>query len=666
MRSAYKESVARVRAMTTFWERLLYQAALLVTAVTAWRVLRSPSTMTFFAFELGAALSAGLFLHLRHDAPRLHDEKPMRIRRRPTNGDPHQFAGTDPASRRGAPERKSLEPDGSSPLSPRYGRAFFGLSGVFFVVVAVAVLDLSRSIYTASLQFYALLGIAAGVLALNVYTNRGDRSASLLVQIVILGALLKFYFFYLNPYVYTSDNVLHFNGLRDLATQSYIPASLGHYYFFPGFVTFAYEGVRVTGAPLELFGAFGFISQMAIIPIIYLIGRRIASPKVGLLASMFILFAIYTFEYVHAGPTHYGITFVFLAMYAAIRIESDSGRTWFVVFWLSAMAAMLSHPINALILALVLAVRALRHRTGDLASVPTRASSIGSGLAYVVTYISYLAFVAYTAFDLFVRTFVVVDYAPPLASTPSVTLERSALFVLQSALAPIGIAIPVLLAGYSVPARLGMQKSEHGFLTILGAIFLLIPGFEILGENFKLQSSRMLIYLAIPLVFLAAHGLVIMSRGEAPARRSATLVLALFVALGFVASSSYLAQNDSRVVYTDVPFVPTHLSESAASSRRFMDLIPMGSAVYLDLGTGRYFENSGRARDALVGRNTLDLVFFQEMGGSGFVVLNDEYLAYGTPSTGSFYVIPRILERLQDQSAVQLYDSGTVRILYVP
>jgi hypothetical protein len=651
------------RATARLWKIIVYQVLIAVAVFAAWRVLQSPSTMGFFVFELGVALATGFFLRLRVDV-REGPSSPRGVRAPASKPEDSASKVTEKGGTRDIDAKLGSGVLLSDPRS-RGRRVFLVLSCFYFVVLGLAFLDLSRSLYAASLQFYVLVAIGAGVLAANVYLSGETRVAPLLTQIVILAALLKYHFQFLNPTAYTSDSFLFYNGLLAMAATGRVPVSLGHYYFFPGFATFAYAGSTIAGVPLELFSAFASLSQIVMIPLVYLLGRYLTNRRMGLFASLFVVFAIYTFLFTQTGPAYYGIAFVFLAIYAAMRTASEGGREWFVIFWFAAITALFSHPVNALILALILALRALTARTAR-GTARQGTPSVAPALSYAVAYGAYLVFAAYTAFDLFVRSFLVVDYAPPLATVPVPALERSQLFVYQSALAPLGLAIPVFFAAFAILARGGISKSEHRFLVVLGAVFLLIPGTEFLGENFKLQSSRMLVYLAVPLVLLAAFGLMSFFRPRAISRPAAAGVLVLFFVLGFVASSSYLAQDDSRAVYTDVPATPAHITLSALAERQYLNLTPRGSTIFLDFASSRYFANSDRSRFPLSGHTTPDLAFFQQDDGSGFVVLDEHYMAYGMPSSGTFYDIGALTARLGDQPSARLYDSGTISIYYVP
>ncbi len=675
-RGTHVSPVRRFGSLARLKERsvlalLLYQAFLLASAATAWRVLQAPSTFAFFVFELCAALALAMFVYRKGSRATVRDFAPPRALSMRANEVAETWnrqksaRGNRRAKVESGKRLKDLRMSGDFTQLPPSRTQYLALRVLFFVVLNFALWELSKGIYTASLTFYLLVGLGAAILSVNVYRHGEGRSASLLAQIMLLAVLVKFHFFYLNPYVYTSDPFLFYSGLRDLQASGYIPPSLGHYFYFPALASFAFAGPTLTSAPLEYYGAFAFVSQVAMIPIIYLIGRHIAEPRLGLLAALFGVFWTFGFLWTHYNPTQFGMLFLFLAVYSLLRIGKGKQTRWYLLFWVAALAALFSHPINALILVLVLAVRLVWSRVAGRRVTAAR-SMIAPVASYGIVCGSYLAFVAVAAFSLFIRTLFVVDYEPPLATIETEALAPSFLFVLQSAVAPVSMAIPLFFAGYAILSSSGIARSEHGFLVLLGAAFLLLPGLEIVAENFKLQGSRMLVYLSIPLVLLAAHGLVTLKRMARSPRRTVVGLFAIFLAFAFLSSTSYLTQNDSRILYTDVPFAPTHITESALSGRRFLELSEDGSRIFLDLASLRYFGDSGRTRYPLRGYETLALSAFNETNGHGFVLLNDHYLAYGDPRSGTFYDPSQIDKALRHAQAILVYDAGDVRVYYIP
>ncbi len=562
--------------------------------------------------------------------------------------------------------RARVEDDVDGPESEAHRRRlFFALGTMFFVTLAVGIWTVSRALYVAPAAFYAAAGIAGGVLAMNVYYNGEQRPAALLAQIFLLAVLVKFYFLYLNPYVYSSDIFLWYGGLQEISSSGFVTPALGHYYYFPGFVVFAYEGVATAGIPPSLFGVFPQLAELTLIPAAYLIGRTISTPRGGLFTSLFALFSVYAFLSTLYTPALYSLPFLLLAIYALIRIEARGEVRWLVVFWVAALGTFFSHPVSALVLALVLVVRFLYFRIAA-ASASRDQAVAGPALSYCVTYGVYVSFLAVTAFATFVQTIFVSTYAPPLATSPGVALQEKSLYVLQSAIAPVSLAILVSFATYGLFPTSDISKHERRFFVVLGAVFVLTPLIEAVTENFRTQSSRFLLYLGIPLFVLAGHGVTSLTRTTRNPRRTAILLAVLFMTFGFLASSTYLTFNDTRFLSTDVPAIPTHITSSALASRNFLALAEENSSVYMDFGSWYYFDNSVRAPNALLGLHTNTLEEFNVQTGQAFVVMNYLFLPYGDPYLGSQYDVSATQTLLEGVHASQLFDAGEVQVYLTP
>ena len=695
----------------------LYQLAVAATGFAAWRVLSSPSTLAFFVLELGATLALGIFLAWRHgenspalpasadrnagpserELPRLNeragsfsellrDGKRLVSLAKSTGQDlgsyltrtkrAWSYAKAGRAGRavriqrhNNAALRRALDNVArrGRGVPPSFAkRVFLSLSALFFLLVAAGIWFLSTSLYVPSTLFYLTMGIAGAALAPNIYLNGGRRGSSLIAEIVVLGALVKFAFYYLNPYVYSADVFVFFAGLQGFATTGYLPASLGYYQFFPALATYASAAVGVAGVPLGFYGIFAYAAETATIPLVYLVGRQVADRRVGLFAALLYVFTVFTFLETWYTPSYFGMLFLFLAIYAVTRMQPGGSAAWFAIFWVAALGTLFAHPIDALILALVLAIRFVTF----LASKDPAASRGAAGtpaLSYAVVYGTYLAFIALTTFEIFVRSFVATGGgAAPLATTPGVTLQSSAYYAVQSAIAPLGVTLPMLFVGYAIFTQDGFVQREHAFFRLLWFGFLAIPAIEVFSESFGLQSARFLLYLAIPLVLLGAQGLTSLARRMTSPRRIVAFLVALFLILGFAASSSYLTFNDERTIYSAVPAVPTHVTASALANRAFLELGENGSTVYMDFGSSRYLGNSVRSADSLVQYDTPLLDGFNGSTPGAFVLINNDYLAYGSAYQGAFYNMTAVQAILQDSQASLIYDSGVVQTYMVP
>ncbi len=641
--------------------RVLFQVAMFGTAFAAFRLLESPSTQTFSIFESALAATTGIFLRGRAAES---DRTPDDI------GNPRAPG----VAEGGVPDRGPLRTQPITQTMPwlmngrdASTRAYLVLSSVFFVLIAIALWILSEGLYVAPAAFYVFIAGSAGAAALNAYWSGNRRPVGVLVQIMMLAALLKFHFFYLNPYVYTSDGFLHFKGTEVIASSGHVPQTLGHYFFFPAYHVFGFVGVSIGGLPASWHGATTFLAQLTTIAIAYLIGREIANPRVGLFAAILTVFSLFFFLSVTPVPSLFGLPFLFLSIYALVRVQKRGGRGWYAVFWISALGTLFSHPINALVLLLALLLRfvqfyLVRQRTGE-----SRGPMIPF-LSYGVVYAAYLSFIAIVSFEDIVRAFVpsADGLAPALATAPGAALQTSGSYLLMSAVAPSGFAFLFFFAAYGMLSSRGISPLERQYIVMLGLAFLLLPALEFVTENYRTQSSRFLLYITIPLVLIGAHGAESLTRGHRGTRRATNTVLILFVVFSFVSASSYLTSNDGRDLYSSVPVMPIHITESALSSREFVASAADGSRVYMDFGSWLYFDNNARARNALKGFDVDLIDGFAGRPGPAFVMVNDEFLAYGNPYVGRLYDAKSLRASLEDAQASRIFDAGVVQVYLVP
>ncbi|HEY5537922.1 MAG TPA: hypothetical protein VIL58_00070 [Thermoplasmata archaeon] len=546
----------------------------------------------------------------------------------------------------------------------RSRRAYLALSTVFVVFVAIALRSLASGLYVPPTEFYVYLAIATAALSLNAQLGGNRRPVGVLVQIMVLAVVLKFYFFYLNPYLYTSDNFFHFLGVEAIANTGHIPASLGHYTYFPGYHVFGLAGASVIGLPRTLFGVFAFLAQIAAIPITYLIGREIASPRVGLFAAILTALSVFFFLATIPLPSLFGFVFMFTAIYALMKMNGPLSGAWFAIFWISALGAFFSHAVSALVLLLALLIRFVHTRLQGQRATATRPTATPV-LSYGVVYAGYLAFIALVSFEIFVRSVFAPTQEAALATAPQQTLSITTAYILQSAVAPSGIAIVLFFASFGMFSRSGISPSERRYLVFLGAAFIMIPAIEVATESYRAQSTRLLAYMAIPLVLLGAHGVVSVNRLFRSTRRLGGVLVPVFLVVAFVSSSTYLTTNDERTLFSSIPATPTHITESALASREFLALSTEDVVAYMDFASWLYFnENGMRARNALM----MQTGMLDEFDGTGrsFVVVNDHFTPYGNPYAGILLDVLSIERLLGDAQASRIFDAGDVQVYIVP
>jgi len=667
-KSSFPENSPKLGRMLTILPRGVFQLFLFGSAFAAWRALQSPSTFTLFILESTVAATVGIYFSA-HRGPN-PDSRATGSGRPAVNGSPrvdHVIAAPSLPQKR----RRLLVPREEAAISETNEigasarRTFLLLSISFFSVLAFAVSTLSGALYVAPLAFYAALGLAAGILAWNIYRCGESHSSGILIEIILLATLVKLYFLFLNPYVYASDAFLQFAGVRQIEASGHVSSELGHYYYFPGHAIFGYSAVAVTGIPLPLYGVFPLASQILLVATVYLIGREVATRTVGLFAAILTVFSVYTFLSTHDTPALYGLPFLVLAVLAVVKLNKERGKHWLTVFWLAALGTFFSHPINALVLGLVLFVRLVcfhlpsrRAPSGRVASIPA--------LSYGVAFAAYLAFIAVFAFETFVLSLFATTYAPPLATSPTTSLRETTPYILQSAVAPLALALTIFFAAYGLLSTRNMIGVEHRFLVLVIVVFAMIPVIEVVAANFRAQSSRFLLYISIPLVLIGGHGVARMVRALPDARKTTAFLVVLVAVFGFLASSTYLTNNDVRFLNPDIPVVTTHITTSALASRDFLALAGEGSHVYMEFGSWFYFDATPRSPNALFGLDTHLLDSFDGRTEHAFVIMNYHFLPYGNPYNGSLYDAAAIRRILEDARASRLFDSGEVQVYLTP
>src|SRR3989337_1850398 len=124
-----KRILEKVRAKIQSGSRVskvgLYQVFLVVAAVTGFAALRSPSTMTFFAFEVGIALAGGFFLGMRGELQKgrsIGEER--RASDPPVERGPYSSTD-DPLVRMAAVQEESAKSDGNLLKSGWNRRVFY-------------------------------------------------------------------------------------------------------------------------------------------------------------------------------------------------------------------------------------------------------------------------------------------------------------------------------------------------------------------------------------------------------------------------------------------------------------------------------------------------------------------------------------------------------------
>lgn len=178
------------------------------------------------------------------------------------------------------------------PISPEKDRLKNGLNLSFYLVFLISVLIYSMNMYYRPISYFILICILAGIIASEIlYVREGDGVASILLQIFLLSILIRAGIYYNFPSLMGYDAYFH-AGMAKLITETgaippieisskYLYYPLAHIFIS---ITQLMGGLDVKDG---IFYSIGFANIFSTAGI-YLIGKKLEGPQMGLLAALLI------------------------------------------------------------------------------------------------------------------------------------------------------------------------------------------------------------------------------------------------------------------------------------------------------------------------------------------------------------------------------------------
>ena len=179
-----------------------------------------------------------------------------------------------------------------TPISSEKDRLKNVLNLSFYLVFLISVLIYSMNMYYRPISYFILICILAGIIASEIlYVREGDRVASILLQIFLLSILIRAGIYYNFPSLMGYDAYFH-AGMAKLITETggippidisskYLYYPLAHIFIS---ITQLMGGLDVKDG---IFYSIGF-ANIFITAGIYLIGKKLEGPQMGLLAALLI------------------------------------------------------------------------------------------------------------------------------------------------------------------------------------------------------------------------------------------------------------------------------------------------------------------------------------------------------------------------------------------
>lgn len=544
-------------------------------------------------------------------------------------------------------------------------------SGSFFLVtsftlaVTVAVWQLWQSLYVPSPLYYVALSVALALVGAEVFHVPVDSRRwrwILLGQMIVMGTLIQVSFPWLNPKTVISDPYFHWLGIDSILQTGRVPLNLGYYFYFPFF--------HVLNAIILEAADLGFLSyaminhalMITVIPFSYLLAGEVVSHRKALLATILILVSPFFFLLATSLPVLLGADIMILAVFALLRYRKRRTRRWWITFWALCVFVFFSHPVNAMVLAGILAVYWANHRLHSL----TRARSgfTAPTATYTVSYLGYLVFLAVNALALFVQS--LVDSGPKYYFARIV--EATAIppeFVTQTVSGTIGFSTLSAFAAFALLSWL--FKGRWNQRLVLGVLFILvlIPSMVVLfGKGpYGLQAARTLLYLNILVVVPAGWGLhYAVSRHPSTTVKTLKIGVVIFL-VALLSSTSYLTGNGNRFLSDSIPIQTSYITDSMIEAREYLLLIPDEIPLALDPALATSMAPDGVDIGYLFKPYSIDrfnwVHFTAGFGNASVALAISEVWA-----SNSGYEAPNTAF-LDDVYGARAYDNGIVRV-YTP
>lgn len=469
--------------------------------------------------------------------------------------------------------------------SPVTGQRAFAMGVVLALGAAVWVLQSS----TVGLppEFALFLSLGTALIALQVFIFKGRRaSIYILMQILCIGALLRAAPYYLNTYVYASDTYVHYTMIQSTISSGHF-VGLGPYAYYPAYHIFNAAGVEISGLPTSSFAVMDLTAIVLSLLLFFAIGRRLISERAGLLAALLLVLGNFYFPSASYQPTFLAIITLMTGAFALILHYTGVGRgdwtaSW-IAFWIANIATLLIHPINYLVLILILG-------GGYLALLGTKKIPKAASIPVLSTAVIFIAYIVYISLFLFRGILVGIFETGGYNLTPNVSRSEPLFGVYTAELfyAHLGITAKGVLLVPGILILLIRRHFAHNWPALAASLVIAVPFIGLLGGIVgSLQLTRFLLYMDVLIVFPLAVGLMRILGGVSGRRKRATVGVMVF-GLAFLSFTSYINVDTEGFMTTAVPTQPLFIDDAGLSAHEFLARIPTGAVVAMDWGSAQY------------------------------------------------------------------------------
>lgn len=406
-----------------------------------------------------------------------------------------------------------------APISSGKNRSKSILNLSFYLVFLISIFIYSMNLYYRPLSYFILICILAGIIASEIlYVGEGDRVFPILLQIFLLSILIRSGIYYNFPSLMGYDAYFH-AGMAKLITETGAIPPIevsSKYFYYPLAHVFVSVTQLMGGLDIKdgFFYSIGFASIFTTAGI-YLIGKKLEGPQMGLLATLLINLNNHNIVtgITNITPGSLVLCYFIIIIYAIFSDNNGLIQTGLLL--LTTILMVLTHQLTTFVVFLALISILVGKYLHNLlyGSVPTAAGSFNYILFFVISLQTYWMFTYVTQdtsfFEMIFKPLVDVlqmgsSYSSDelIVGTATTTQDPMEVLLLHiSYLALPFFAIGGVLAWSS--RRDAIKINKFSIALVVAILYGLAYGIPLLGmRNFL--TSRWFPLIAVFLVLVAA------------------------------------------------------------------------------------------------------------------------------------------------------------------
>ncbi|HHV24336.1 MAG: hypothetical protein PHG79_01235 [Methanosarcina sp.] len=245
-----------------------------------------------------------------------------------------------------------------SAISPQEDRLKNMLGVSFYLIFLICVLIYSMNLYYRPISYFILICTLAAIIASQIlYIREKDGVTSLLIQTFLLSILIRVGIFYNFPSLMGYDAYFHASMARMITDTGFVaPVEISSKYFYYPLAHIFASVIQVMGEvdiKDAMFYSIGFASVFSTVGI-YLIGKELEGPQMGLLATLLINLNNYNIiaGIANITPGSLVLCYFIFVIYAVFSEKQNLRYTGFIL--LITILMVLTHQLTTFVVFLSL------------------------------------------------------------------------------------------------------------------------------------------------------------------------------------------------------------------------------------------------------------------------------------------------------------------------